>query len=43
MSERTFRSAGGIDPEGENPKGGTGMEQGRQVAGGARPREREKR
>jgi hypothetical protein len=42
-SERALRSAGGIDLEGENPMGGTGMKQGRQVVGGARPREREKR
>jgi hypothetical protein len=42
-SERAARSAGGIDPEGENPKGGTGMKQGRQAVGGAKPREREKR
>jgi len=32
-----------IDPEGWNPKGGTGMKQGRQVPGGGKPWEREKR
>jgi hypothetical protein len=32
-----------IDPEGQNPTGGTGMKQGRQVTGGAKPRERAKR
>lgn len=32
-----------IDPEGQNPTGGTGMKQGRQASGGAKPRERVKR
>jgi len=32
-----------IGPEGENPKGGTGMKKGRQTADGRRPWEREKR
>jgi len=26
-----------VDPEGQNPKGGTGMKQGRQTEAGARP------
>lgn len=36
-SERAYGFASGCTLESENPKGGTGMKQGRQVSGGIKP------
>jgi hypothetical protein len=40
--ERTYGTGHGRRPRRENPKSGTGMKQGRQMAGGAKRRESEK-